>query len=160
MVQINTSPDAIVDSTVNNPSIRRREDTMCGFKVGLASEILNVRHSPTALVRGNYLTAVVSRVDSFWVDDHLNALMPRAIATPQYLGVAQLIPKIDASLEPWTMLGYLAAPNRLGRLRLGVGVTDACRGRFGVVTPPAFHAIGRCPTERLREPVNEGVYPS
>ena len=80
MVQINTSPDAIVDSTVNNPSIRRREDTMCGFKVGLASEILNVRHSPTALVRGNYLTAVVSRVDSFWVDDHLNALMPRAIA--------------------------------------------------------------------------------
>jgi hypothetical protein len=29
-----------------------------------------------------------------------------------------------------------------------------------VVTPPAFDAIGRCPTERLREPVNEGVYPS
>jgi hypothetical protein len=160
MVQINTSPDAIVDSTVNNPSTRRREDTMCGFKVGLASEILNVRHSPTALVRGNYLTAVVSRVDSFWVDDHLNALMPRAIATPQYLGAANLIPKIDAYLEPWTMPGHAAARNRLARSRLGVGVTDACRGRFGVVTPPAFHAIGRCPTERLREPVNEGVYPS
>ena len=160
MVQINTSPDAIVDSTVNNPSTRRREDTMCGFKVGLASEILNVRHSPTALVRGNYLTAVVSRVDSFWVDDHLNALMPRAIATPQYLGAANLEPKIDAYLEPWTMPGHTAARNRLARSRLGVGVTDACRGRFGVVTPPAFHAIGRCPTERLREPVNEGVYPS
>ena len=160
MVQINTSPDAIVDSTVNNPSTRRREDTMCGFKVGLASEILNVRHSPTALARGNYLTAVVSRVDSFWVDDHLNALMPRAIATPQYLGAANLKPKIDAYLEPWTMPGHTAARNRLARSRLGVGATDACRGRFGVVTPPAFHAIGRCPTERLREPVNEGVYPS
>ena len=71
MVQINTSPDAIVDSTVKNPSTRRREERMCGFKVGLASEILNVRHSPTALVRGNYLTAVASRVDSLWVDDHL-----------------------------------------------------------------------------------------
>jgi NAD(P)-dependent dehydrogenase (short-subunit alcohol dehydrogenase family) len=29
-----------------------------------------------------------------------------------------------------------------------------------VVANAAFHAIGRCPTERLREPVNEGVYPS
>ena len=44
---------------------------MSRFKVGLASEILNARHSPTALVRGNYLTAVASRVDSLWVDDHL-----------------------------------------------------------------------------------------
>ena len=29
-----------------------------------------------------------------------------------------------------------------------------------VVANAAFHTIGRCPTERLREPVNEGVYPS
>src|SRR5258705_3047709 len=100
---------------------------MSGFKVGLASEILNARHSPTALVRANYLTAVASRVDSFWVDDHLNSLLPRAIATPQYLGSAKLIPKVDAYLEPWTMRGHLAARNRLGRLRLGVGVTDAGR---------------------------------
>src|SRR5258708_39772692 len=100
---------------------------MSGFKVGLASEILNARHSPTALVRANYLTAVASRVDSFWVDDHLNSLLPRAIATPQYLGSAKLIPKVDAYLEPWTMLGHLAARNRLGRFRLGVGVTDAGR---------------------------------
>jgi phthiodiolone/phenolphthiodiolone dimycocerosates ketoreductase len=100
---------------------------MSGFKVGLASGILNARHSPTALVRANCLTAVASRVDSFWVDDHLNSLLPRAIATPQYLGAAKLIPKVDAYLEPWTMLGHLAARNRLARLRLGVGVTDAGR---------------------------------
>src|SRR5258708_13798865 len=100
---------------------------MSGFKVGLASEILNARHSPTALVRANYLTAVASRVDSFWVDDHLNSLLPRAIATPQYLGSAKLIPKVDAYLEPWTMLGHLAAWNRLGRCRLCVGVTHAGR---------------------------------
>jgi phthiodiolone/phenolphthiodiolone dimycocerosates ketoreductase len=137
MVHINTSPDGIVDSTVNNPETRRREDTMCGFKVGLASEILNTRHSPTALVRGNYLTAVANRVDSFWVDDHLNSLMPRAIATPQYLGAAKLIPKIDAYLEPWTMLGHLAARNRLGRLRLGVGVTDAGRRNPAVTAQAA-----------------------
>src|SRR3979490_1574456 len=100
---------------------------MSGFKVGLASEILNARRSPTALLRVNYLTAVASRIDSLWVPDHLNSLMPRAIATPQYLGTAKLIPKIDAYLEPWTMLGHLAARNRVGRLRLGVSVTAAGR---------------------------------
>src|SRR4030088_158646 len=85
---------------------------MPGLNVGLASEILNARYSPTAVVRANYLTAVASRIDSLWVPDHLNSLIPRAIATPQYLGGAKLIPKIDASLEPWTMLGRLAARNR------------------------------------------------
>ena len=145
MVQINTSPDAIVDSTVNNPSTRRREETMGGFKVGLASEILNTRYSPTALVRGNYLTAVASRVDSLWMDDHLNSLMPRAIATPQYLGAAKLIPKVDAYLEPWTMLGHLAARNRLGRLRLGIGVTDAGRRNPAVTAQAAatLHLLTR-----------------
>jgi phthiodiolone/phenolphthiodiolone dimycocerosates ketoreductase len=110
---------------------------MPGLKVGLASEIPNARYSPTAVVRANYLTAVASRIDSLWVPDHLNSLIPRAIATPQYLGAAKLIPKIDASLEPWTMLGYLAAPNRLGRLRLGVGVTDTGRRNPAVTAQAA-----------------------
>ncbi|MDH6292813.1 phthiodiolone/phenolphthiodiolone dimycocerosates ketoreductase [Rhodococcus opacus] len=107
------------------------------FKVGLADQLLNARHSPTVLVRANYLTAVASRIDSFWVPDHLNALMPRTIATPQHLGAAKLIPKIDASLEPWTMLGHLAARNRIGRLRLGVGVTDAGRRNPAVTAQAA-----------------------
>src|ERR1700709_2739391 len=110
---------------------------MSGFKVGLASEILNARHSPTALLRANYLTAVASRIDSLWVPDHLNSLMPRAIATPQYLGAAKLTPKIDAYLEPWTMLGHLAARNRVGRLRLGVGVTDTGRRNPAVTAQAA-----------------------
>jgi phthiodiolone/phenolphthiodiolone dimycocerosates ketoreductase len=37
------------------------------------------------------------------------------------------LPTLDASMEPWTMLGHIAARNRLGRLRLGVGVTDTGR---------------------------------
>jgi len=118
---------------------------MSGFKVGLASEILNARHSPTALLRANYLTAVASGIDSFWVPDHLNSLMPRAIATPQYLGTAKLIPKIDAYLEPWTMLGHLAARNRVGRLRLGVSVTDAGRRNPAVTAQAAatLHLLTR-----------------
>src|SRR5258705_1248111 len=118
---------------------------MPGLKVGLASQILNARQSPMAVVHGNYLTAVASRVDSVWVPDHLNSLTPRAIATPQYLGAAKLIPRIDASLEPWTMLGHLAAGNRLGRLRLGVGVTDAGRRNPAVTAQAAatLHLLTR-----------------
>ena len=118
---------------------------MSRFKVGLATDILNARHSPTALVRASHLTAVASRIDSLFVVDHLNALIPRAIATPQYLGAAKLIPKIDAYLEPWTMLGYLAARNRLARLRLGVGVTDAGRRNPAVTAQAAatLHLLTR-----------------
>src|SRR6476659_10649810 len=101
--------------------------SVSAFQVGLGDQIVNSRFSPTAFARADYLTAVASGVDSFWVADHLNALFPRSIATPQYLGLARLVPKIDAHLEPWTMLGHLAALNRLGRLRLGVWVTDASR---------------------------------
>jgi phthiodiolone/phenolphthiodiolone dimycocerosates ketoreductase len=80
--------------------------------------------------------ATASGVDSYWVADHLNSLFPRSIGTPGYLGVAKLVPKIDAQLEPWTMLGYLASRNRFGRLRFGVGVTDANR-RHPAVTAQA-----------------------
>jgi phthiodiolone/phenolphthiodiolone dimycocerosates ketoreductase len=108
-----------------------------GFRVGLVNQIVNGRYSATAGVRADYLTAMASGLDSYWVADHLNALLPRAIATPQYLGVAKLVPKIDAQLEPWTVLGHLAARNRLARLRLGVGVTDGSRRNPAVTAQAA-----------------------
>jgi phthiodiolone/phenolphthiodiolone dimycocerosates ketoreductase len=52
------------------------------------------------------------------------------------MGAARLVPNIDALLEPWTTLGHLATLNRLGRRRLGVGVTDSAR-RSPVVTAQA-----------------------
>ncbi|BBX96039.1 LLM class flavin-dependent oxidoreductase [Mycobacterium lacus] len=118
---------------------------MGGFRVGLGNQIVNSRYSPTLLARADYLTATASGIDSFWVGDHLNAVLPRSIATPRYLGVARLVPKIDAQLEPWTLLGHLASRNRLARLRLGVGVTDASR-RLPAVTAQAaatLHLITR-----------------
>jgi phthiodiolone/phenolphthiodiolone dimycocerosates ketoreductase len=97
------------------------------------------------MVRAVYLAAVAARVDSFWVADHLNSLVPRAIATPRYFGGAKLVPKIDAQLEPWTTLGRLAATNRIGRLRLGVGVTDAGRRNPAVTAQAAatLHLLTR-----------------
>jgi phthiodiolone/phenolphthiodiolone dimycocerosates ketoreductase len=119
--------------------------SVSGFQVGLGDLIVNSRYSPTAFARADYLTAVASGVDSFWVGDHLNSLFPRSIATRQYLGVAKLIPKIDAALEPWTLLGHLASRNRFARLRLGVGVTDASRRNPAVTAQAAatLHLITR-----------------
>lgn len=118
---------------------------MTGFRVGVGSQVFNTRLSPTTLARAVYLAAVAAGVDSFWVADHLNSLVPRAIATPRYFGGAKLVPKIDAQLEPWTMLGRLAAGNRIGRLRLGVGVTDAGRRNPAVTAQAAatLHLLTR-----------------
>lgn len=110
---------------------------MNGFRFGLLDGIVNTRVSPTLLPTVSRLTATATGADSFWVGDHINSLVPRSIATPEYLGVAsKLVPKVDAILEPWTMLGHLAARNRFRRLRYGVCVTDASR-RHPAVTAQA-----------------------
>jgi phthiodiolone/phenolphthiodiolone dimycocerosates ketoreductase len=116
-----------------------------GFRVGLGNQIMNSRYSPTALPRADYMTAAAAGLDAYWVGDHLNALFPRSIYTPQYLGVARLAPRIDASLEPWTLLGHLASRNRFARVRLGVGVTDASRRNPAVTAQAAatLHLITR-----------------
>lgn len=115
------------------------------FRVGLSTQLLNTRVSPTVLARANVVMATASGVDSYWAADHLNSLFPRSIATPGYLGVARLIPKVDAQLEPWTMLGHLASRNSFGRLRLGVGVTDTNRRHPAVTAQAAatLHLISR-----------------
>ena len=115
------------------------------FKVGVAEWPFTARYSPTALVRASYLTALAARTDSFWLADHLVSLSPRSIATPKYVGAARIVPKIDALLEPWTVLGHLAARNRLGRLRLGIGVTDAGRRNPAVTAQAAatLHLLTR-----------------
>ena len=116
-----------------------------GFRVGLGNQILNARYSPTAFARADHMTAAAAGLDAYWVGDHLNALFPRSIYTPQYVGAASLAPRIDASLEPWTVLGHLASRNRFARVRLGVGVTDASRRHPAVTAQAAatLHLITR-----------------
>ena len=111
----------------------------------MVSEPLNTVLSPTALMKADYLSAVSSGIDSLWVPDHLNAMLPPGLATPENLGMLRLVPKLDAYLEPWTVLGYLAARNRFGRLRLGIGVTDAGRRNPAVTAQAAasLHLLTR-----------------
>lgn len=109
-----------------------------GFRFGLLDGIVNSRLSPTALTNVAALTAVGTGADSFWVGDHLNSLIPRSVATAEHMGVgARLVPKVDAILEPWTMLGHLAAQRRFRGLRLGVCVTDASRRNPAVTAQAA-----------------------
>ena len=108
---------------------------------------LNVVSRPTAesLTRADYLDALANRVDSFWVLDHLNALFPRSLWQQKYCGATKLMPTLDASMEPWTMLGHLAARNRVGRMLLGVGVTDTGRRNPAVTAQAAatLHLLTR-----------------
>jgi phthiodiolone/phenolphthiodiolone dimycocerosates ketoreductase len=106
-------------------------------KVGLAELPVHTRYSPTATVQAGFGTAVAGRADSYWLADHLNSLFPRSMMTPKYFGGARLVPKADAYMEPWTILGSLAGRSRRARLRLGIGVTDASRRNPAVTAQAA-----------------------
>jgi phthiodiolone/phenolphthiodiolone dimycocerosates ketoreductase len=133
-------------------SVRRRQgSTLLGvgvdtFRFGFLDGIVNSRLPASTLPRMSFLAAAAAGADSYWVGDHLNSLIPRSIATPEYLGVAaKVVPKVDAVLEPWTMLGHLSAKNRPRRLRLGVCVTDASRRNPAVTAQAAatLHLLSR-----------------
>ena len=115
------------------------------FRVGVIENIVNTRYGPDPMLRAGRLSAVVAGVDSLWVPDHLNSLFPRSICTERYMGAAKLAPSPDAYLEPWTVLGNVAARNRLRRLRLGVCVTDAGRRNPAVTAQAAatLHLLTR-----------------
>ena len=118
---------------------------MTGFRVGIMH--MNVVSRPTAesLTRAEYLNALANRVDSFWVPDHLNGLFPRSLWKQKYCGATKLVPTLDAYMEPWTMLGHLSARNRVGRMSLGVSVTDTGRRNPAVTAQAAatLHLLTR-----------------
>ena len=110
---------------------------MTGFRVGVFDPILAAWPSAEIFTRGNYFNALATRADSVWVPDHLNGLFPRSLWKQEYAGATKLIPKLDASMEPWVMLGHLSARNRLGRIGLGVAVTDSGRRNPAVTAQAA-----------------------
>ena len=118
---------------------------MAGLRVGVMHNTINSRYGPKPLVHADYLTGVACGADSFWVADHLNSVLPPSMWTPKHVGASRIIPKMDAHLEPWTILGYLGGRNWLGRMRLGVAVTDAGRRNPAVTAQAAasLHLLTR-----------------
>ena len=110
---------------------------MTRLRLGIVDGGVAARPSVDTATRANYLSAVAARVDSFWVPDHLNSLFPRSLWNPKYCGAAELMPRADATMEPWTVLGNLAARNWLGRISFGVSVTDAGRRNPAVTAQAA-----------------------
>jgi phthiodiolone/phenolphthiodiolone dimycocerosates ketoreductase len=106
-------------------------------KFGVCEQLLHSRFGPMLVSETSYRTARVAGADSYWVPDHLNNLLPRAVMTTKYSGSARLIPDIDAMLEPWTALGYLAGRHRFNRTRLGTCVTDTGRRNPAVTAQAA-----------------------
>jgi phthiodiolone/phenolphthiodiolone dimycocerosates ketoreductase len=120
--------------------------SMDKFRFGIVDPIVNSRLSPSVLPRVSSFTAAATGADSLWVGDHLNSLVPRSVATSEHIGVAaKLVPDVEAVLEPWTMLGNLAARKSARRLRLGVGVTDPGRRNPAVTAQAAatLHLLTR-----------------
>lgn len=110
---------------------------MARLRVGVQGPLFASRPRAEAFGRVSYLSAVANRVDSYWVPDHLNGVFPRSLWQRKYSGAVRLVPSPDAYLEPWTMLGHLAARNRLGRMHLGVSVTDTGRRNPAVTAQAA-----------------------
>ena len=111
------------------------------MRVGLAEAAI----APAIFLRNTQALAVAGGADSYWVPDHLINIVPSSVWKPRYTGTARLVPKADAFLEPWTVLGFMAGKTRLSRLRLGVGVTDAGRRHPAVTAQAAatLHLLSR-----------------
>nr|WP_234810699.1 LLM class flavin-dependent oxidoreductase [Mycolicibacterium fallax] len=90
-----------------------------------------------AVVESGYRTAKLGGADSFWLPDHLNNLLPQSLMTTKHSGAAKWIPNIDAVVEPWTALGYLAGRHRYQRPLLGTAVTDTGRRNPAVTAQAA-----------------------
>ncbi|MGW6724870.1 LLM class flavin-dependent oxidoreductase [Nocardia sp. NPDC055029] len=116
-----------------------------GFRTGLADPGMVPRFLPDFLLRNSQMLAIAAGCDSLWMPDHLIAAFPASIWQPKYVGGARLADKANAFYEPWTVLGYLAARNRVARKRLGVAVTDAGRRNPAVTAQAAasLHLLSR-----------------
>ena len=132
-------------AAVGKPLEKRLGDRAVAFSVGFVEHPVITRGWPTAAVRSGYLRAALAGVETYWIPDHLNSLVPRSIAVPKYVGLARLVPDVDVACEPWTLLGQVAGWNRIGRLRLGVAVTDGGRRNPAVTAQAAatLHLMSR-----------------
>jgi phthiodiolone/phenolphthiodiolone dimycocerosates ketoreductase len=115
------------------------------MRTGIVEMGLHPRGAPDSLLRASRLLATAAGADSMWLPDHLIGIVPASIWAPRHIAVARVVQRGDGYYEPWTALGYLAARNRLSRLRLGVGVTDSGRRNPAVTAQAAatLHLLTR-----------------
>jgi phthiodiolone/phenolphthiodiolone dimycocerosates ketoreductase len=106
-------------------------------RFGLADPCLYSRVAPDLVLSSTRAVALATGADSVLLPDHLIGVIPRSIYTAAHVAITRLVPDLDACYEPWTVLGHLAARNRLSRLRLGTGCTDTARRDPAVIAQAA-----------------------
>ena len=80
---------------------------------------------PLALLRAEVLAARAMRLESLMLIDHFQNVFPQALWNTDFTWVAARRPSPHELFDYQVMMGYLAP--RVGRMRLGVGVTEAVR---------------------------------
>ena len=115
------------------------------MRFGIADPAIYSRITPDLVLNTTRATAFATGADSIWLPDHLIGVIPRSIYTARNVAIKQLAPDLDACYEPWTLLGYLAARNRLSRVRLATGCTDVQRRHPAVTAQAAatLHQLSR-----------------
>jgi phthiodiolone/phenolphthiodiolone dimycocerosates ketoreductase len=112
---------------------------------GVADPCFHSRIAPDLVVRSTRAQAIATGANSIWVPDHLMGVIPRSLCTPKHISIMRFVPSLDACYEPWTMLGRIAARNRLRPMRLGVGVTDTIKRNPAITAQAAatLHQLSR-----------------
>jgi phthiodiolone/phenolphthiodiolone dimycocerosates ketoreductase len=91
------------------------------LSVGIETNCL----APLYLERANLRLLTLFGVDSFFLPDHYLSFVPRPVWGPQFTPAAKMLPSPDAFLDPFVMMGMMAA--RYRRVRIGTGVTEPFR---------------------------------
>ena len=95
------------------------------MKQRLAVGVTAMCITPLRLERAMLRLSQVLGVDSLFIPDHYCGFMPRALWRPEVIPAARQIPSPHAFLDPFVMLGMIAATYR--RVRIATGVTEALR---------------------------------
>lgn len=112
--------------------------------------------APGLLAASRY-QAVVSRLDSLWMPDHLISVFPRSLWSTKYTALARIVKHPDGHVDPYSVLGYLARATRFSRLGLGVAVTDVAR-RHPAVVAQTFASLHWLSRGRMRLGLGTGAF--
>jgi hypothetical protein len=82
------------------------------MKVGVVSETLKYRVLTNRNGAGHLRNCSGQPGGLVWLPDHPNSLLPRSLGSQRYMGINRFVPRVEAYLEPWTLLGNL--PDGIG----------------------------------------------
>jgi phthiodiolone/phenolphthiodiolone dimycocerosates ketoreductase len=137
------APQGIITSAWGKDEVMGDPKIAVGLQIGT--------QPPLGTVRAFALFARLARLESVMVVNHLQNIFPTAIWDEEFSWLAAQRPTPEEHFDYQVFLGYLAS--RVGKLRLGVGVTEPIR-RHPVLIAQAMltlsHMTKRAPILGIR----------